>query len=446
MQETTKSEYDGRLKYYNLYEDVQRKYADSLLEGNYRGMFHCLLLDCNQVCMFWPGGVTKMNEAITALRAKMEKIDNLDSYDDNASYRQRLKKINEFIAEISIMENDIQLLRAKHRLLFPMSVDREPETEEEHADIYEQETYGSVTKGEKDIPSYEEHALDYGRVDNKTKTILKRQRYLNEHKDADAFYLIAGYNNTGKSTLGHHLHALWSEGEPNAGYCSFDPEQFAGRLGLAMAEKKVKNKVAHWDEANFTGRGAMSKYNRDVIDLYWSNRSEHGLHLWCNPSIEYLEKVLVKERVTAVFLIHRGEFGNPSKRKFSLITRKSLQNLWKKEKKIDLDTLEREAKKYQLYEGWFYDYPRNDFLKKYISEKAARNKFKNDQLKANHAADTMTIPKTAAMLGVTRQTVSKHLKELDKQGKLSLDEITTPTGRKLISAEIMEQLRESMKQ
>jgi len=446
MKETKTSEYDGRLKYYNIYEDVQNKYSEALLNNDYEGMFRCLLLDLNQVCMFWPGGIKDMRERIRSMQELKEEIERLTMYDSEGSERLAKNKINSFVFECMSMENEIQLIRARHRLLFPMSIDKEPETEEDYADLYESETFGSITSGNKSLESYEQYSLDYGRVDEKTKAILKRQRWLNENKDADGFYLIAGYNNTGKSTLSHHLHTLWTEGDPTADYCSFDPEQFAHVLGDAMNEKLVKQRVAHWDEANFTGRGAMTKYNRDVIDLYWSNRSEHGLHLWCNPSIEYMEKVLVKERVSGIFLIHRGESGKPPKRRFTFITRAQLQQLWREKKTITLDILEKEARKYGLYEGWFYDYPVNKFLKDYRKRKDERNKYKNARLKENYgSADSISLAEVTRRLGCVELTTKKHLKLLDNKGLIKLSDHRTASGRYKIPPEWEGLLKESMK-
>lgn len=444
MKEEYKSDFDGRLKYYNIYEDTQKKFADAVINEDYRALYRCILLEANQVCMFWQGGLVAMWQELDALKTKLDAIEQLGDVDDERVAYLRKNNINDFIKDCMRLENKIQLLRVKHHLLLPMSIDRTAENEEELANIYEEEVMGSLSEGKKEIPSYTAFAEDYARIDEVTKHVIKRQRWLNEHKDADGFFLIVGYNNTGKSTLGHHLHTLWTEGQPNPYNIAFDTSQFSQKLGIIMRKDKIKEKIVQWDEANLSGRAAMSKYNKDLIDLYWSNRSDHGFHIWCNPSLQYLDKILVKERVTAVILIHRGEY--KGKRRFSLLTREAVNRILENYPKIDLETLETQAFKQRLYEGWFKKYPDGEFIKEYRRLKNERNKLKNQQIMEKYSNDYLTSNKASSTLGISIQTIKKYLRILGKKGVINLDDCKTPTGRLRIPKDALPEIENLMRE
>jgi len=449
MKEELKSEYDGRLKYYNLFESLQNAFFEAYTQQDYEGMFKSLAADLNLVCMFWPGGLQELAEERDKLRKLYDRIKRYEQYDDIIHEQQARQAVEEYEDYALNLRDRIMVLRTKHHLLFPMSVELKPEETIEYADEFERLTFGSLSAGDKAMPSLEEYHKGYGYVDERTKAVLARQQWLNLHKDADGFFLIVGYNNTGKSTFVHHAHALWRGRDlrrEDAASVAFDSQMFVRILNTVMRAEQVADRVAHWDEANLSGRAALSTFNKDILDLYWSNRSQHGLHLWCNPSLEYLEKPLVKERVTGVFLIHRGERGRPPKREFTFIVRSKIMELWDKEKKLDLETLEKKAGSYGLFKGWFYDFPNGEFLREYRRLKDERNEHKNQQLHDKYGDKALSVRGVCQRLGVSFPTVKKHVMELVEKGVFKLEDIQAPSGKFRLREEHVSRIAESMKE
>lgn len=265
----------------------------------------------------------------------------------------------------------------------------------------------------------------------------KTVNYIREHiqsKDDDYVTLIVGSTGGGKSTVAlHMLDIFMPEDRIDINQIALSKEEFASSLKSII--KQPKPRALIYDEANINKRDALSKWNKDILDLYFSCRGLNIFHIWCNPSLQTIDKVFLEDRLRSVIIV-RGK--QKKKPRFIYYFRKAdLLKIYKKYDNLDLQTIIRVRKKYAWFRGWFKDY--NGILKQeYLEKKDNRMKVKVDQFFDKYADDEyMKRADVIKKLGCSDKAVMKHTPKL----VLGKDYFVSITGRYSYSDEGIEKLR-----
>lgn len=230
-------------------------------------------------------------------------------------------------------------------------------------------------------------------------------------KDDDFLLLYAGSPGTGKSTLMLHGYELYDTEGCNVEYIGFDPKSHA--QALKNCEEKPLPRFCADDEANVNRRAWNSTANRDKIDLYLAIRGLNIFHAWCNPSVDLIDKFFIEERIKGLIYIVNKE----SPRIYYYFRKQDLLQLYEKHGNLKLRTLEKFAKQYAYYKGWFKDY--NGKLKKsYLERKGSRMSYKVNDYYKKYGEETYSQREVAAKAGIHEMTVSAKKKQLIKEGFL----------------------------
>jgi len=226
-------------------------------------------------------------------------------------------------------------------------------------------------------------------------------------KNDDYMLLIGGTTGTGKTTLGFHIYELYDSESCSIEYVGLNRADFAQSLNKA---KDLKDKrFCMFDEADVDKRGAMTRFNREIISLYMAIRGLKMFHIWCNPSIEMLDKVFIEERVKGFIYIATKDSDRP--RIYYYFRKGDLLKLFEKEGNLKLPTIKKHAKKYAFYKGWFRAY-KGKLLKAYGVKKRNRMEEKvSDFLKEFGRKDSKSLNEAARILTISKTTISKRLKE-----------------------------------
>ena len=254
-------------------------------------------------------------------------------------------------------------------------------------------------------------------------------------KDDDFLVLAIGDTGSGKSMLMLHVYDEFAGDEACIDQVSFTKDGFADSLNLALRHDKGIRFVGN-DEANVSKRDALSKFNKDLLDLYYSIRGLNIFHWWSNPSVDMIDKPFIKDRVKGLFLITTKSMDRP--RVYYYFKKDKLLQVYEKYKNLDIKTLRSVRKRYSFYKGWFRDY--NGRLKQaYLDKKNPRmvdkvKEFLNKYgtVKTNTGQKLYDKHYVAQMLQYSPSTVSTFLKTgvLERQ----VDVITSGNGtRNLIT-------------
>ena len=282
------------------------------------------------------------------------------------------------------------------------------------------------------VASYWEYAKTINGVDEKLKIIIGIERDRAENEDDDCVALIGGQPGSGKSNLAFWLQELWAEGNMNIKHVAFDRDQFPRMVRSAMQEHLVRDRLAHHDEANISKRSSMEQFNKLAIDLYEAIRGKRGFHLWCNPSINNMDKKFLEERIKFVIYCFKKPRG-----KYILIPRKKLLAMFDKYKNVKQETIEKHGYKYALYTGWFKKYPQNAFKIQYDELKDARQNFKLQQFeeKVSEREKYYSMRKAASLMQIGAPKLGEVLEEMKFKGLIKDEEYRTPTGHYRIPQE-----------
>jgi len=181
-------------------------------------------------------------------------------------------------------------------------------------------------------------------------------------KNDDFLILIVGPTGSGKSHLGLHIEESYLGDKASVNLIGLDKEGIAS--GLQSAKNQQLPRFFLADEANLSKRDAMSKWNKELLDLYFAIRKLQIFHIWCNPSLDIIDKPFIEEKIKGFIYI-------PSKTKnarvYFYFTKKSLIQIYEKYGNLKLRTLHKVRKRYAYYRGWFKEY--NGFLKEDYNKK-----------------------------------------------------------------------------
>jgi ABC-type dipeptide/oligopeptide/nickel transport system ATPase component len=258
---------------------------------------------------------------------------------------------------------------------------------------------------------------EYDEILEKTTDYIKSEI---KSKDDDFLLMVVGATGTGKSMLVLHIMERYLNSEASINYLALNKNDFATALYSAKEKKGFKMCVN--DEANISKRDSLTKYNKEVIDLYMSIRGLNIFHVWCNPSVDMIDKHFIEERINGLIYVRTKDINRP--RLYYFFPKKNLLKLWEKEKNLKMETLNKHRKTFSSYVGWFRDYKgclREPYLKKkdnrmtekvdYFYEKYGKKLEQEKIYNVRQVAKMLDMPNSHSLREKVKQLLSKN--ELD---------------------------------
>jgi len=246
------------------------------------------------------------------------------------------------------------------------------------------------------------------RIDDIFKFIITGMKRSFIEKDDDQFLLCVGTRGTGKSSLMLHAYEMFDYEGCDVKYISFTKDGFAESIKYAK-EKKDLRFVGN-DEANVSKRDSLTKFNKDMIDLYFAIRGLKMFHWWNNPSADIIDKQFIQEIVKGLILIRSKEKNTP--RPYYYFTKTALIKIWNQYGNLKLDTLYKHRKRYAHYVGWFREY-KGKLWREYMVKKQGRMEDKVDTFFSKYANGMRnefphTTKKMKELLSISESTFYKY--------------------------------------
>lgn len=245
-------------------------------------------------------------------------------------------------------------------------------------------------------------------------TIMNHVKYLITEKDDDFLILCAGDTGTGKSMLMMHTLDKFMNGHKSVEYVGLTKGSFASGFKKVQAVPKGYKFLGN-DEANISKRDALSKYNKDLLDLYYSCRGLNIFHWWNNPSVDIIDKPFIKDRVKGFILITTKDKDRP--RIYYYFTKNALIKIFEKYKNLDIKTIKKVKGKYALYKGWFKDY-KGELKRDYLDKKNPRMIEKVDDFVNKYGDKELEDVLTTKSVSDLTNYTSDYIKNLVRNGTI----------------------------
>lgn len=194
-----------------------------------------------------------------------------------------------------------------------------------------------------------------GYIDSWMMKKVQREKKRITVEDDDEFWILIGDTGSGKSTLGKHIMTEYLGDKVSIDRLGLDREQFS-KIPAQEAQRPKGERVVFYDEANVSSRDALTKWNKSLIDLYYSIRGLNMFHLWCNPTLEWIDKPFVRERVKAViFCFKVPRYEKKGVRFYYFFKKSAVLEILDKFGRLTHDVLFAQRKK-SSHTGWFKNY------------------------------------------------------------------------------------------
>lgn len=235
--------------------------------------------------------------------------------------------------------------------------------------------------------------------------IRRALQRIDEEND-DRRWAIIGETGSGKSGLALYIISEILADKACKENIALSREDFADNL--SWVSKEPKPRVLLYDEAHIIARESMTTFNRDFLKTYLTIRGKNIFHLWATPSLELLDKSLLKDCINNVILVLKNRRkdlpGHKKKpRRYYYFTKKSILRFWEKYQTLDINVLTRVRGEYANYRGWFFEYA---------------GSLKEDYLKVKDARQSLHIEEFAKKYGNHQEL---NLTELGKELNVSHD-------------------------
>jgi hypothetical protein len=264
--------------------------------------------------------------------------------------------------------------------------------------------------------------------------------------DDDYQLMMVGIRGAGKSNLAEHALSIYMPSDRlNINQIALTQNQLASSWKIWA--KEAKPRALCYDEANVSGRNAMTKWNKDLIDIYFSNRGQNIFHIWCNPSVSNIDRTFLHDCIKGIIVVkkptkksdaHQSPF-----RYYYWYKKKSLLKMLDDNISLKINNLlsPKVAEKYAWYMGWFKRYD-GILMMPYLAMKDGRmNQKTEDFYKKYGTEELIGRGEVIRQLGISEMTAMAHMKDL-KEGE---DYFTTPTGRYKFTASGIESLKRVIK-
>lgn len=241
--------------------------------------------------------------------------------------------------------------------------------------------------------------------------VLDNVGYALREKNDDFLVICCGATGSGKSNLMLHAMDYFLNKKADVRFLGLNRKDFANALN--NAKNTDHPKFCGYDEANVSKRDALTKWNKDLIDLYWSIRGLRIFHWWCNPSIDVIDKPFIEERVKGVIYVATKDINRP--RIYYYFRKEDLLSIWRKYQNLKLDLLKRICKKYCYYKGWFKAY-NGELLAAYEAKKESRMDEKVEAFTQKYGVaegqGLLTAGQMAKKMCIAANTVRNHIKQM----------------------------------
>jgi len=234
-------------------------------------------------------------------------------------------------------------------------------------------------------------------------------------KDDDFMVMCFGSTGTGKSNLMLHSYELYDTEGCTVDNIGLNPKDFATAINNASKTKGFR--YCGNDEANVSKRDHSTKWNKDILDLYFAIRGLRIFHWWNNPSLDMIDKPFIEEKIKGFIFISTKDINKP--RVYYYFRKKDLLNLYEKHGNLKINVLKKHCKEYAYYKGWFRKYE-GKLLQAYLDKKEVRMEEKVENFYQKYGSgERLSMTEMAKRLGVSRTTVKKFINQLMDDGELS---------------------------
>jgi len=251
-----------------------------------------------------------------------------------------------------------------------------------------------------------------------------------EEKNDDFLIMCVGETGTGKTNLSFHAMTLYLKEKADFKYFTIRQQDFAD-----MMKKIVKEPLPRFlcfDEANVDRRESMTKFNRQLIKLYFKIRKLNILHWWNNPSADMIDLRLIKERIKGLIYIFTKDVKKP--RLYYYYTKDGLLKLYEKHGNLTHKTLRKHAKKFAFFRGWFWEY-NGKLWDEYNNMAVDRTIEDVNEFSEIYGSNKKGLTGAAIgrKIGVSKGTIMRYSKSMIENEILELDKdyYVTPLGKKL---------------
>lgn len=248
--------------------------------------------------------------------------------------------------------------------------------------------------------------------------IIPGIQYTIEQKHQDFLLINVGATGTGKTSLGLHIYECYAGDLASIDYVSLNQQDLA--VGIKLASAQPRRRFSMFDEANVSKRDASSRFNKDLIGVYFAIRGLEIFSEWNNPSLDYIDKPFIEEKLNAVIVVI-DKSAPPKPRRYLFFTREGILRLLAEHGDLKLETIRRHGRKYALYMGWFKQY-RGRLWKDYEKKKQARMEHKVDDFYEKYGkAKPVSLAEAARRLRCAENTIRKYAPLAIKEGALRAD-------------------------
>lgn len=243
---------------------------------------------------------------------------------------------------------------------------------------------------------------------------IKRALQRIDDDNDDRRWAIIGETGSGKSGLALHIISEILSDKACKDNIALSREDFADNL--SWVSKQPKPRVLLYDEAHIIARESMTSFNRDFLKTYLTIRGKNIFHLWATPSLELLDKSLLKDCINNVILVLKNRRkdlpGHRKKpRRYYYFTKKSILQFWEKYETLDINVLTKVRGEYAKYRGWFFEYD-GSLKDDYLKVKDARQDLHIEEFAkkyGNHQEFNLT--KLGKELNVSHDSAKNYVKE-----------------------------------
>lgn len=184
--------------------------------------------------------------------------------------------------------------------------------------------------------------------------LIKLIRYIRDkiqYNNDDGLILNVGMTGSGKSNLSALQYILYCvDTEPKPEHIVLTMKDFANMIGR-LSKIPKNERVIIYDELELSKRSSMSRWNKDVMTLYFKIRGLNCLHIWNHPSLEMVDKAFIKERINGVFVVLDKSKDRP--RRYAFLRKKDVLDMFDKYKTLNIEVLKKHAQEYAYYLGSF---------------------------------------------------------------------------------------------
>mgnify|MGYP003135171840 FL=1 len=277
------------------------------------------------------------------------------------------------------------------------------------------------------------------------KNIQHIKNILHKEED-DRLFLIIGETGAGKSHLGLHIMEQYLGEKAHVDLIGFNKSTIAE--GLKKAKDMELPRLFFADEANISKRDSQTRFNKQIIDLYFAIRGLQIFHIWCNPSLDMLDKPFIEERISGIFYVIKNK-NTPNYRLYYYFRKSDILAIYNKYGNLKLPLMYKVRKKYAYYRGWSKQYKGflfNDYEKKkeYRMDEKIEEFFSSWSKEPN----LLTPREMANKLNVSMDSIRKYADTLKEREILVEGEnfFTAATGRLRYKPELIEKFIEVCKE